>query len=341
MDVKALKNYIFENDCVEQILESVNCHHIKYHYTGGYWTCCNYDGDNPKAVVLYDNEYLTCVNYTRQMIKGTRQTDIIDLVCYNKDLSFPQGVKHICEVVGLSYYHNFEDDMPESFKILKLLDDMKTGETDEEKEVLVPISESVLSYYQPYVNELFCEDNISFETQKEFEVGFDPNSNRYTIPIRSELGDLVGVKGRYFYRNVPDCKSKYLYIEPCAKSMILYGLHKTIDQIKSTGRVYVVEAEKAVMQLWSYGYMNSVSCGGKIITAHQRDLLVRLGADIVLCFDKDVTKADIEETANLFPDGVPIFYMYDEDNILEEKESPSDNPSKWRRMVDNNIYKLR
>lgn len=341
MDVKELKNYIYENSYTEEILRSIGCHHIKYHTSGGYWTCGNYNGDRNNAVTVYNNEYLLCINHTRQMIKGTRSTDIIDLVCYSKNLSFPKGLEYICVETGISYYHDFEEDIPESFKILKEIENMSSGRISEKEKPLKPVSEKILSYYKGYVNDLFYNDNIDYNTQKEFEIGFDVESNRYTIPIRSEIGHLVGVKGRYFYKEVPEWENKYVYLEPCAKSKILYGLHKTMDYIKQAGRVYVLESEKAVMQLWSYGYKNSCGTGGKELSGRQIDLLVRLGSEIILCMDKDVTKSELEESADKFPDGVPILYMYDEDNILDEKESPSDNPEKWEYMVKNNIYKLR
>ncbi len=341
MDVKELKNYIYENGYMEEILKSIGCHHIKYHTSGGYWTCGNYNGDRNNAVTVYNNEYLLCINHTRQMIKGTRSTDIIDLVCYSKNLSFPKGLEYICVETGISYYHDFEEDIPESFKILKEIENMSSNTFSEKEKPLKPVSEKILSYYKRYVNDLFYNDNIDYNTQKEFEIGFDVESNRYTIPIRSEIGHLVGVKGRYFYKEVPEWENKYVYLEPCAKSKILYGLHKTMDYIKQAGRVYVLESEKAVMQLWSYGYKNSCGTGGKELSGRQIDLLVRLGSEIILCMDKDVTKSELEELADKFPDGVPLLYMYDEDNILNEKESPSDNPEKWEYMVKNNIYKLR
>lgn len=100
MDVKELKNYICENQFVEQILDSIGCHHIRYHST--YWTCANADGDNTNAITVYNNEFLSCVNYTRQMIKVNRQTDIVDLVCYTKNLAFPNGLKFICDEIGMS-----------------------------------------------------------------------------------------------------------------------------------------------------------------------------------------------------------------------------------------------
>lgn len=341
MDVKELKNYIYENRYVEQILESIGCHHIKYHASNSYWTCANATGDNNGAIVLYNSEYLMCQNYTRQMIRNNRKTDIIDLVCYTKDLTFPKGLQFICDEIGMSYYYDFEEDIPESFKILKMLDDMSSDANIEKEKPLKPISESVLSYYKGYGNDLFYEDNIDYSTQKEFEIGFDEESNRYTIPIRSELGDLVGIKGRYFYREVPEGENKYIYLEPCARSKIIYGLYKTIDYIKSSGKIFVGESEKFSQQLWSYGYRNSGGTGGKELSQHQIDMLVRLGVMIIFCFDKDVTKNELEKLADRFPDGVPLFYMYDEDNILNEHESPSDNPTKWQYMVEHNVYKLR
>ena len=341
MDAREIKNYIYENHYAEQILESIGCHHIRYHASNAYWTACNPDGDNRSAIILYNNEPLICLNKTRQMIEGSRTTDIIDLVCYIEKLSFPQAKKYICELMGMDYYHDFDEDIPESFKLLDMLENMDVCSHYSDDKPLKPISEDILKYYLNYVNDLFYEDNISYQTQREFEIGFDPESNRYTIPIRSEIGDLLGVKGRYYYRKVPENENKYIYLEPCSKSKILYGLYKTTPYIKRSNRVYVFESEKAVLQLWDYGYQNVVSTGGKEISQYQIELLVRLGADIVLAMDKDVTKEEIEMIAERFPEEIPIYYVYDEDNILDAKESPSDNPQKWEHLVKNNIYRLR
>lgn len=340
MDVGQLKSYIYDNSQVENILENIGCHHIQYH-SSGYWTCANKDGDNKQAIVVRNNEYFPCTNYTRNMTKNGRKTDLIDLVCYNEDLSFPEGLKYICNLMGIDYYYDFNDDIPESLQVTDLIFKMNSHTEYEKEQPLKPIPKRILSYYYNVVNDLFLKDNISYETQQDFLIGYDPESNRITIPIFSEIGDLVGVKGRLFKTELDSNDKKYMYIEPCPKGRILYGLNMTIPYIRRCGRVYVAESEKGVMQLWTYGDRNAVASGGKQLSQQQIEMLTRLGVDIVLVLDKDVTKKEIEELANRFIDGVPIYYIYDENNILSEKESPMDDPEKWEILKHNNIYRIK
>lgn len=341
MDIKELKTYIYENQYVEQILNEIQCHHIKYHTSGEYWSAANATGDNVSAINVRNCEQLWVTNYTRQMVKTNRATDIFDLVGYTLDIDFSHSVKFVCDKIGISYYHDFSADIPESFRILEMINSMNSDYQDESEKPLVPIPENILNYYRPYVNDLFFNDNISYATQREFEVGYDEQTNRITIPIRSDIGDLCGVKGRLFKEDIEDGESKYLYLEKCARSKILYGLNKTINGIKESGTVYVMESEKAVMQLWSYGFCNGVATGGKKVSTNQIEMLFRLGVSIVLCFDKDVEFEELEELANRFPEGTPIYYILDKDNLLNEKESPTDNPQKWQTLSKNYMFKLR
>lgn len=340
MDAAQLKEYIVENNYIEIILDRIGCHHIKYH-PSGYWSCANKDGDNRLAVIVYNNDSLSCTNYTRNMVKTNRKTDLFDLVCYNEDLSFPDGLRFVCNTIGIDYYHDFDEDVPESLLLTKLILEMNETIEEKQEQPLKPIPTSVLSYYKDRVNDLFWKDHIDYQTQKAFHIGYDEQTNRITIPIFSEIGDLVGIKGRILKEQLEEYDLKYLYLEPCARSKILFGLNMTIEHIKQTGRVYVVEAEKGTMQLWSMGYKNSVATGGKQLSSVQIEMLTRLGVDIIFAFDKDVTKVEIEELADRFIENIPIYYIYDQDNVLEEKASPSDDPEKWLHLVKNNIYKVR
>ena len=101
---------------------------------------------------------------------------------------------------------------------------MQSVDTDTETEKpLKPIPEKILSYFEPYVNDMFCEDGVGYDTQVEFEIGYDEFTNRITIPIRDDLGNLVGVKARYFYRQVPEDEQKFIqptfYVKNFANSI--------------------------------------------------------------------------------------------------------------------------
>lgn len=337
MDILQLKIFIYENNRIEDILQQIGCHSIKYH-SSGYYTCGNIDGDNKQSVTVYKNENLNCINYTRDI---GNPSDLISLVCYNTKLSFFDALKYLCNLLGISYYHDFEEEIPESLRITKLIYEMQQGEYQKEERPLKPISEKILSYYKPYLNDMFFNDGISYETQQEFEIGYDELTNRITVPIRSEIHDLVGVKGRLFKETIEEWEQKYIYLEPCARSKILYGLYKTYPYIKKEGKCYIGESEKFTLQLWSMGYCNSVGIGGKKISSQQIEKLTRLGVDLIFCFDKDVTKKEIENIADRFVDGVNIFYLFDDKDILEEKESPSDSQEKFKYLLNNCLYKIK
>ena len=340
MDIESLKENILENDLIPVVLEEVGCHHIKHR--DGFYQCANPDGDNTTAVCVYENTNLTTINYTRDITNGRKGSDLISLVEFYNNETFPHAIKWICDVLDIDYYSNPEDELPESLKLTKMLLDLQENDNvEEEEKPLKPISERILSYYKPYVNNMFLEDNVGYDTQSEFEIGYDEESNRITIPIRDDLGNLVGVKARYFYRKVPEDTMKFIYLEKCARSQILYGLYKTINFIKQKKRVFVVEAEKGVQQLWDAGYQESVATGGKKITQCQINKLTRLCVPIIFVFDKDVEKEELDSIAKRFIDEVEIYALIDKDDILSEKESPTDNIEKFEQLLDKNIYKLR
>ena len=210
---------------------------------------------------------------------------------------------------------------------------------------------NILNYYIPLCNDIFKNDGIDYLTQKEFNIGYDDFSNRITIPIFNELGNLIGVKGRRFdfseccNSELDQCSEKYIYLERCNKSHILYGLNMTYNDIIRCGRVYVGESEKFVMQLWSHGIYNTVAIGSHKISKYQLVLLQRLGVEICICFDKDIPYKspnndgdDIYTECSKFESWADIYYMIDKLNILEEKESPSDNIKNFKKLEKECIY---
>ena len=331
MDIQALKDYIVENSLVPQVLESCECHSI--YDRGKYISAANPDGDNTNAVQVYKDTLYT-VNYTRDILHGRKGADIFDLVSLYRQCNFFEAVKFVCESIGLDIYHDFEEDVPESIRVTKLLLEMIQSDGEPERErPLKPIPEHVLSYYDCCAAQPFVDDHIPIEIQYEMEIGYDQLTNRITIPIRDTYGNLVGVKGRYF-GVPPDGVPKYMYLEPCAKGQVLYGLYRALPYIARKSRCYVVESEKAVMQTMGYGIDNVVACGGKNISSCQIEMLSRLCADIVFCFDKDVMLDELKSKAEQFIGSVNVFAIYDSLNILQGKESPTDDPDKFERLLN-------
>ena len=341
MDVQQLKNFIIDNGLVSDILEELHCHHIKK--SENMVQAANPDGDNPTAICIYLNDNLTTINYTRQILPNgqARTADIFDLIVWAKEINFFQALQWTCTICGLDYYDD-EEEVPESLQILQFLSQMNKecfNETDDNSR-LKPIDKKVLEYYLPIGNILFENDGISLSTQQYFDIGYDMQSNYITIPIYSEIGDLVGIKGRIFQEEIKEGQNKYLYLFHCNKGKVLYGLDKNLDMITRQGMVYVTESEKGVMQLYDQGYY-AVATGGSKITKHQINMLTRLGVKIIFAYDKDIDEEQLKQIANEFIDGVPVYAIIDKDNILNEKESPSDDRAKWQQLIKNNIYQIK
>ena len=338
MQANELKEYLLNNELCEDVLTALACGHVRNR--GEYISASNPDGgDNKQAITLYLSENLNCIDYTRQISKTKRATDIFDLVAYFKQCTFAESMKWVCDTVGLDYYHE-PDDVPESLLIIKMLKEMSIGCDEEDNTPLKPISEDVLRYYLPYGNKMWEDDNVSLSTQRFFELSFDPCTNSVAIPIRDEIGTLIAIKARRVEYNPDVNESKYFFLEPGAKSQVLYGLYQNSKLIQTRGVVYVGESEKFTHQLYDMGYFG-VSTGGSKVSKRQIEMLTRLAVKIVFCFDKDISKEELQNITGGFMDGIDIYAILDKDNVLDEKESPSDDPKKWSYLVKNNIYKIK
>jgi hypothetical protein len=345
MDAHELKDKIKIDNKLFLILDKLNMHHIQLK-DNKYYMCGMPDGDNTHSTVIYIDT-LIVEAYTRNIVDKFGISDILSLVSFVKKTYITQSIKWVCEICGYSYYENKEK-QPECLKWLDEIYKMNTN-SDEEDEItyLKPLDESVLNYYGFYQNQMFLNDGISLQTQREFELGYDLETHSITIPIRDELGTLIGVKARLYKDKINKHESKYFYLYRCAKSKILYGLHKTYPYIKRQGEVIIVEAEKGCQQLWSHGIKNTVAIGGHKLSDTQVKKLTHLGVDIVFAYDqgvgliKDTNKIDkkfYENEFSRFVKNQGFSVIFDKNgNVLNEKESPSDNIENFKKLYEERI----
>jgi hypothetical protein len=347
MDAQELKERIINDEKIFDILEALGMHSIKDR--GDYITCGVPDGDNPKSTVIYkDNLHVEA--YTRNIKDAYGNSDIISLVSFVNDTYFTESIKWICDVCGYDYYGKEEPQSRLAAWVRSMWKIAKEGGNGED-EKLTPINEKILDYFGRYANPLFYKDGISYKTQWEFELGYDLYYHMITIPIRDELGFLVGIKGRLFKEEIEEWESKYFYIHPCAKSKVLYGLHKTKPYIKEKGEVIVFEAEKSVMKAWSHGIKNAVAIGSHCLSETQVKKLTHLGVDIVIAYDAGVEidpktgKVDKEFYRKEFDKFLPqqnVYCIYDKSKkILNDKESPIDDIEKWYELYNKYKFKVR
>lgn len=296
MDFSYTKEYIIKNELIEDILEKMECEHIRE--SNNYFSASlpdKFNSDSRGTINIYKDTLIS-----RIWSRGV-SGDIFHLIAYVLEL---EDTRKALEWVNLEYkitQNSSNYSSPTNVNSwLKLLHSRrkKTGKNE-------PIDDSVLYKYD-FVNAMpFLNDGISEQTQIEFEIGFDEETKRYTIPIRNEDGKLVGVKGRRIKKDafgvchsaMPD--AKYMYIEEMDKSLELYGLYKTLDHILNEKKVYVFESEKSVMQAWDFGVKNCVAFSGSNISIQQASRLRQLnmqGVEIFMCWDsdKDLSQEDKE-----------------------------------------------
>lgn len=292
------------------------------------------NGDNAKSIVIYieSKNYNTEV-FTRGEFQGWQYKDIISLIQFLKDISFPKAIKYICGICGFDYYTDTQEEQTPAF--INWLEFVESGHKSESEDKLQLIPESVLNQFVMLPVRKWLEQGISIQSQKDFEIGIDLFSERIILPIRDSTGELVGIKGRL----LDDTKiqdDKYIYLYPCSKSRLLYGLDKNYEHIKEKQEVLVLEAEKSVLKLHSMGYKNAVAIGGKTISETQAELLLRLSVPITIALDQDASEEEIQcnvEKLQYPISTAPIYVIKDRFGLLlNEKESPCDRAEVWEEL---------
>ena len=282
------------------------------------------------------------VNHTRPDFPEI--ADIITLVEYIKGLYFTHAIKWICDVCGYGFYDNDFEDEKYIDPCLLLLEQIEPKKHKQHEEVpLRKLKESVLNEYIQLPNKWFLDEGISYDVQKQFEIGFSLKDDCITIPVRDELGNLVGVKGRTIHDHEKLNTSKYWYLYPTPKNLLLYGLDKALPYIKETGVVIVYEAEKSVLKSFSYGIRNCVSIGGHQLSETQILKLEKLNAKIIFAFDNDIKPKEVKKEANKFviKDNLYMLYAHKNKGILGEKDAPIDKGLEvFTKLYKEDLYKI-
>ena len=194
----------------------------------------------------------------------------------------------------------------------------------------------VFTHYYPIE---WLQDNITKEAMDKYNIRYSISQNKIIIPHYDINGDLVGIRGRALNKYDIENFGKYMPVQIEEKwyshplSLNLYGLNFNKDIIKKYKVCYIFESEKAVMQVESWNMPNcAVAICGSNLNKFQINLLLKYcnPNEIVLCLDKeeqpnqDIYFQKLWKICKKYNKYCNLSFIYDRDNLLEYKDSPSD-----------------
>lgn len=321
-----LINYIYDEEHVPLILESLNCVYITDR--GKEFRCGLPNDDSKTRVRINKSKYLniTIFQSDDKIVKG----NIITLVMHIKSLSFPNANKWMHEQLGLVYSFK-KNTKPIATKkcpldVFKKVKSKRFGRCNVKD--IETFDDHNLQEFTPNLTKEWLSEGILSFTARKFNIGYDYKRKRIIIPERLWCGeddDYIGVMGRtvvkdYEMLDIP----KYLAVIPYSKSVNLYGLQENYKSIQEDGEVVVHESQKSVLKRHSRLDETGVAVGSHDISDEQVKILIGLNVDIIIAFDKGVSLNHIRYTCEKFYKIRPISYVWDNFNLLKDKEAPAD-----------------
>jgi DNA primase len=309
--VEYVKNYL-----------TLDFHHDEY------WAICPFhDGDvNPSLSFNPEKNMFKCLGC------DTKGTLIVFVMKYHK-LSFPDAIEHILSISNIALEFKEHSDTMEYLQRVN-------RRSCEKPPIVHPVlSPDIMNSYTAKEIQEWLAEGMSAATLKKFQVRYDERKNAIVFPIRDSAGNIISVKSRTLFANHKELGiPKYIYYHNIGTNDFLFGLYENLPDIQAKKEVIVVEAEKGVMMLDSFGFGNCVALSTKIMNCHQIEILLSLKCRIVFAYDKDVLKPEIKKMVAPLSRFTNVEIVYDKNNLLANKESPYDRGLEiWQQLYTERI----
>ena len=322
IDIKELKEYIINNDKIEQVLTALSCHHIKD--KGDYYTCGHPLGDNTQSIVVYKDE-LTVTQYTREKTQG----DLIALIMNIKQIDFISTLKWVHQILGLEW--NNKKTKPKTELKYDPLSIFTSKLKSKYKCVVNDIDiydEDILTDFGDCIHKDYCNGRITEKVRREFGLCYDFQRKRTVIPWRNQDG-IVGLSGRtsiplYKELDIP----KFWSYQGFQKGKCVYGFCENYAHIQKSGYAVLYEAEKSVLIRASLNDKTGLALGSSNLTDEQVRLILSLNCDIVIALDNDQSVDHIRSICEKFWLYRNVYYIKDKWGVMGEKDSPADMNNK-------------
>lgn len=322
-------------ESIINILEAFNCH--KARINGREIRCAREEGSNPTAVVirLIQNENLLVKDYELNTV-----LDLINYLIKIKKAEFKDVMNVIKQELHLDSIYNYK----KKSGLFGGLYDKISRSNGEISVTTYP--EEILKQYGNTPNLLWLSDGISLNTQRKWGIGYDVESQRITMPIRASTGEVMAVKGRANFE-LDEFTPKYLYIVQGPMSQTLFGYSENYSSLYEN-EILIVESEKSVLKLDSWGYNNVVALGSNSLSTTQAKLLMSLNPRCVtFMLDRDLPLENTKRNADLLKTfctmrQLEIKYWNWENNItLDKKAAPcDDSKEEFEYILENEVVDI-
>ena len=225
--------------------------------------------------------------------------DTIGLVQHLRKCTFNQAVDYICSTLDINVTElDIRQDVDNWQRDLRRW--LPNAIIDEPAELTV-YDPAILSAFDHLYPTDWLDYGITRDSMDKFGIGWYARQACISIPV-VQGGQLVGCRGRY--TRLKDVESgKYRPITlldgtvmKFPSSACLYGYDQNKADIKRSKTAWLVESEKSVLKMDSWGIHNVLAVFGSNVSKQQIRMLLDLGVSkIILGFDSDYAKIDDED----------------------------------------------
>ena len=214
---------------------------------------------------------------------------------------------------------------------------------------------NIIDTLPPLYPQAWIDEGISEETMEKYQIRYYERCNQTVIPCFDDEARLVGVRVRNWDKDRVE-QAKYMPLVTldgqCYKfntNQVFYGINYNKPEIERTGKVIIVESEKAVMKLDTYMGRHNIALGmyGSNLGIQRRNQLLKMGVNTVsYVVDNDFIGQDdeffeqwrekIRHFIKLWDGFCRVEIVWDNLGLLGSKENATDRTKEvWEQLWEN------
>lgn len=214
---------------------------------------------------------------------------------------------------------------------------------------------NIIDTLPPLYPQTWIDEGISEETMTKYQIRYYERCNQTVIPCFDGEARLIGVRVRNWDKDRVE-QAKYMPLitlgGQCYKfntNQVFYGINYNKPEIERTGKVIIVESEKAVMKLDTYMGRHNIALGmyGSNLGIQRRNQLIKMGVNTVsYVVDNDFIGQDdeffeqwrekIQHFIKLWDGFCRIEIVWDNLGLLGSKENATDRTKEvWEQLWKN------